>query len=82
MPNTSDAQLRANARYDAANTKRFGIKLNMTWDADVIMLLDSINKPATIKQLLREYISARRPGVTDDIYSTYIRLSEARDSQD
>lgn len=81
MPNTSDAQLRANAKYDSANTKRFGIKLNLTWDADLIMLLDNINKQSTIKQLLREYIAARRPGVTDEIYRTYIKLNEAREIQ-
>lgn len=78
---TSDAQLRAVAKYDAANTRRFGVKFNLTTDADVIMLLDSINKQTTIKQLLREYIAAKRPGVTDEIYQTYLVLKSVRDAE-
>jgi len=33
---TSDAQKRAAAKYDAANTVRFGIKLNKKTDVDII----------------------------------------------
>lgn len=79
---TSDAQIRANAKYDSANTKRFGMKLNLTWDEDVIMLLDTVaNKQTIIKQLLREYINAKRPGVTDEIYQKYIEIKNRRQNQ-
>ena len=76
---TSDAQLRANAKYDAANTKRFGVKFNLTHDEDVIMLLDAIDsKQGLIKQLLREYIRDRRLGVTDEIFAKYIQLNSPK----
>ena len=82
MKTTSDAQLRANAKYDAANTKRFGVKLNLTTDADVIELLDTCaSKQGLLKLLLREYIAARRPGVTDAIYEKYVELKMAREAE-
>lgn len=82
MPSTSDAQLRANAKYDAANTKRYGVKLNIGKDADVILLLDTYSgkqgKQGLIKRLLREYIVARRPGVTDEMVELYAALLDDR----
>ena len=72
---TSDAQLRATAKYDAAHTKRYGLKLNLSTDADVILLLDTVeSKQTLIKMLLREYIASRRPGVTDEIYRKYTQM--------
>ena len=82
MPRTSDAQMRAVAKYDAANTKRFGVKFNLNTDADVIMLLDTCgSKQGLLKLLLREYIEDKRPGVTDEIYELYVALKGQRLSQ-
>ena len=79
MPSTSDAQLRANAKYDAANTKRYGVKFNLNTDEDIIMLLDGISsKQGLLKLLLREYIAARRPGVTAEIHAKYTALKQQR----
>ena len=38
----SDAQKRANAKYDAANTKGLYLKLNITSDAGIIEWLDEM----------------------------------------
>ena len=62
---TSDAQLRANAKYDAANTKRFGLKLNLTTDADIIERLEQVStmdggKQGYIKALNRKDIAAQK----------------------
>lgn len=54
---TSEAQLRAGAKYDEANTRQFAIKLNLKTDAKLIEALDrSPNKQALIKQALTEYL--------------------------
>lgn len=62
---TSDAQLRANAKYDAANTKQFGLKLNLTTDADIIERLEQVStmgggKQGYIKALIRKDIAAQK----------------------
>jgi len=50
----SEAQKRAAAKYDAANTKQFTLKLNLTTDADIIRRLEEIgNKQGYIKSLIR-----------------------------
>lgn len=47
----------AQARYDAANVRRYGLKLNKKTDADIIEFLDSSpNVQAVIKAALREEI--------------------------
>lgn len=52
---TSDAQKRANARYDARNTRQVMLKLNKITDADILDHLDSIdNRQGYIKRLIRE----------------------------
>ena len=44
------------ARYDAANTKRYALKLNIKTDADILAALDAeTNKQAYIKKALRAY---------------------------
>ena len=51
---TTEAQLRATAKYDAANTKKIVIKLNLKTDADILKRLDDVgNKQGYIKQLIR-----------------------------
>lgn len=53
MAKASEAQIRANAKYDAANTIQFKIKLNKTTDADIIKHLQGqSNKQGYIKNLI------------------------------
>ena len=55
MKKTSDAQKRAVAKYDAANTKSHLLKLNKKTDADIIAFLEQQpNKLAYLKKLIRE----------------------------
>lgn len=52
---TSDAQKRANAKYDAANTRKILLKLNIHTDKDILDHLDSIdNRQGYIKRLIRQ----------------------------
>lgn len=54
---TSEAQMRANAKYDANNTLQVKMKLNKTTDADIITKLESVkNKQGYIKELIRRDI--------------------------
>lgn len=51
---TSEAQMRANAKYDAKATIQIKMKLNLTTDADIIQKLESVgNKQGYIKSLIR-----------------------------
>ncbi len=51
---TSDAQLRAVAKYDAANTKQILLKLNKNTDADILVALEACgNIQGYIKALIR-----------------------------
>ena len=53
----TEAQKRATAKYDAANTKMYAVKLNINTDADIIQKLDEVeNKQGYIKELIREDI--------------------------
>lgn len=50
----SDAQLRAIAKYDAANTKQIMLKLNRKTDADILAALEACgNVQGYIKKLIR-----------------------------
>lgn len=54
---TSQAQMRAIAKYDAKNTIQIKMKLNLTTDADIIEKLKEVeNKQGYIKQLIRDDI--------------------------
>ena len=55
----SDAQRRAVKKYDAENTKFFGIKLNLNTDADLIEKLESV--PA-VQTYIKELITADLDG--------------------
>lgn len=56
---TSDAQKRANAKYDKAHTKGIYLKLNLTTDADIIEYLKGVdNIQGHIKSLIRANIKA------------------------
>lgn len=60
MRKTSDAQLRANARYKAANCKTFTLQLNYNNDADMISFLQSVdNKQGFLKDLIRQAMTER-----------------------
>ena len=55
MKKTSDAQIKAVAKYDAENTKSFLLKLNKKTDAEIIAFLEQQpNKLAYLKKLIRE----------------------------
>lgn len=56
MP-TSEAQRRAQEKYDRANTVQLHLKLNKNTDEDILNKLDSVpNKQGYIKDLIREDI--------------------------
>ena len=55
MKKTSDAQIKAVAKYDAENTKSFLLKLNRKTDADIIAFLEQQpNKLAYMKKIIRD----------------------------
>ena len=50
----TEAQIKAQKKYDAANTKQFHLKLNRNTDWDVIEKLDNVpNMQGYIKKLIR-----------------------------
>ena len=52
---TRESQKRANARYDAVNTRQIKLKLNIRTDADIIAQLEKVNnKQGYIKTLIRK----------------------------
>lgn len=54
MRKTTEAQMKASARYDKANTKSVFLKLNVKTDADILAHLETVgNKQGYIKQLIR-----------------------------
>lgn len=57
----TEALNRAREKYDAQNTRKYGLKLNTVTDADLITYLDGVpNKQGTIKAALREHIERRK----------------------
>ena len=57
MPIT-EAQKRAQAKYDSANTRKITLKFNLQTDADVLERLDQVdNRQGYIKQLIRDDIA-------------------------
>lgn len=53
----TEAQKRASAKYDAANTVQVRLKLNLTTDADIIQRLYEVeSKQGYIKRLIRDDI--------------------------
>lgn len=54
----SDAQKRANAKFEREKTRSIKIKLTISTDADILAKLDSVgNKQGYIKALIRADIS-------------------------
>ena len=62
MAKTTEAQLRAQKKYDDAHkgdSKSYHIKFNRETDADIIECLERIsNKNGFIKTLIRDYLKA------------------------
>lgn len=57
---SSEAQKRASARYDAANTRQIKLKLNTKTDADILGFLDRLeNIQGYIKGLIRQDMKKR-----------------------
>ena len=51
----TEAQLKASAKYDKANTKSIFLKLNIKTDADILQFLETVgNKQGYIKELIRK----------------------------
>lgn len=56
----SEAQKRAVAKYDAANTVQVKLKFNRVTDADILERLDEVgNRQGYIKRLIREDLERR-----------------------
>lgn len=50
----TEAQIKAQKKYDAENTKQVHLKLNLRIDEDILEKLDSVpNKQGYIKSLIR-----------------------------
>lgn len=55
----SKAHIRAQAKYDKANTKGIYLKFNLQTDADILARLEEVeNKQGYIKELIREDMSS------------------------
>lgn len=58
---TSEAQKRASAKYDSANTKRYAFKVNKKTESDIYEWLEQQDKAQTaIKAILREQIKKEK----------------------
>lgn len=58
----SQAQLRAQSKYDKTHTKSIMLKLNQTSDADILAKLEDVgNRQGYIKQLIRRDIRGESP---------------------
>lgn len=59
----SEAQKRAQAKYDAQKAKRFSLKLNVETDADILRRFEEEGSIQTyIKRLIREDIRREKGG--------------------
>lgn len=57
----TEAQLRAQKKYDAANTVQVHLKLNKATDADILAWLDRVDgKQTAIKEAIRARIKEGR----------------------
>lgn len=57
----TEAQRKATARYDAANTTSIRLKMNINTEMDIIERLEEVgNKNGYIKQLIRDDINRQR----------------------
>ena len=57
----TEAQIRANNKFNKANTKMVSLRLNYNTDADIIKRLDEVDsKMGYIKELIRKDMQARK----------------------
>lgn len=57
----TEAQIRANNKFNKANTKMVSLRLNYNTDADIIKRLDEVDsKMGYIKELIRKDIQAKK----------------------
>lgn len=57
MKKSSEAQIRAAAKYDKTNTRLIQLKLNKKTDADILEFLDGLdNRQGFIKDMIRKHI--------------------------
>lgn len=57
---TTEAQLKATAKYQKKNTRMFTLRLNLNTDMDIIEKLEQVsNKQGYIKQLIRTDIAGK-----------------------
>jgi hypothetical protein len=58
MRKSTDAQIKAAAKYDKTNTKLIQLKLNKKTDADILDFLDGLdNRQGFIKELIRKHMN-------------------------
>ena len=70
----SDAQLKAQSRYDKAHTRQILFKLNQTTDADILAKLEDVeNKQGYVKQLIRQDIRGNSPVLSLDAIRYLVR---------
>lgn len=68
MTKTTEAQKKANAKYDKENTTKKMIKLNKNTDADIIQYLNTLpNFQGEIKRLIRREIAEIK--ATEEAYN-------------
>lgn len=61
MRKSTEAQLKASAKYDKANTKGIYLKLNIKTDADILKHLETVgNKQTYIKALIRDDMNGKK----------------------
>ena len=60
MPTKERKKTTPQARYDAKNTRRISVKLNIRTDADILAKLDSVpNKLGYIKKCIRQDLKTK-----------------------
>lgn len=58
MKKSTDAQIRAAAKYDKTNTRLIQLKLNKKTDSDILDFLDTLdNRQGFIKELIRKHMN-------------------------
>lgn len=57
----TEAQIRANNKFNKANTKMISLRLNYNTDADIIKKLDEVDsKMGYIKELIRKDLQTKK----------------------
>ena len=57
----TEAQIRANNKFNKANTKMVSLRLNYNTDADIIQKLDEVDsKMGYIKELIRKDLQTKK----------------------